>query len=63
MGAEVPGLHHGVCEGGGGEGDGEVELAIERGHLAPRHKPPVRILHQNMSVVSHIIRTNKTLFM
>ena len=49
MGAEVPGLHHGVCEGGGGEGDGEVELAIERGHLAPRHQPPVRILHQNMS--------------
>ena len=35
MGSEVSGLHHGVREDGDGEGDGEVQLAIERGHLAP----------------------------
>ena len=34
VGAEVPGLHHHVGEGGGGEGDGEVQLAIEGGHPA-----------------------------
>ena len=45
MGAEVPGLDHDVEEGGDGEGEGEVQLAIERGHLAPRHQAPVRVLH------------------
>ena len=30
MGSEVSGLHHGVGEGGDGECDGEVQLAIER---------------------------------
>ena len=49
VGAEVPGLHHHVGEGGGGEGDGEVQLAIEGGHLAPRHQPPVRVLNQHVS--------------
>ena len=51
VGPEVPGLHHHVEEGGGGEGDGEVELAIEGGHLAPGHQPPVRVLDQHMSIV------------
>ena len=50
MGSEVPGLHHGVGEDGDGECDGEVVLAIERGHLAPRDQTPVRILYQHMSV-------------
>ena len=49
VGAEVPGLHHHVGEGGGGQGDGEVQLAIQGGHPAPRHQPPVRVLHQHMS--------------
>ena len=49
MSAEVPGLDHGVEEGGDGEGDGEVQLAIEGGHPPPRHQPPVRILYQHVS--------------
>ena len=49
MGAEVPGLDYGVQEGGDGESGGEVELAIEGGHPATRHQPPVRVLHQHVS--------------
>ena len=49
MGTEVPGLDYGVEEGGDGEGDGEVQLAIEGGHPASRHQPTVRILHEHVS--------------
>ena len=60
MGPEVPGLDHGVEEDGGGEGDGEVQLAIEGRHLAPRHKPPVRVLHQHVSGGRTLLDSKKT---
>ena len=55
MGAEVPGLDYGVQEGGDGESGGEVELAIEGGHPATRHQPPVRILHQQENPSQYLL--------
>ena len=40
----------------GCQGDGEVELAIEGGHLTPGHQPPVRVLDQHMSGVKTILK-------
>ena len=45
---EVSGGDHGVWDGGGGEGDGEVELAKQGRHLAPAHQAPLRVLHQHV---------------
>ena len=46
---------HTIGDQGGCEGDGEVQLAIEGGHQAPRHQPPVRVFHQHVSSLTHIL--------